>query len=239
MFRSACVALLIALLVSGARAHLGHVVMRAERYLKLDAEPGGVRLVVSLTLGPDETVRVAQAADRSGDGVVSAQEADAYMREWGEGLRSDLPVEVDGQSVEVSWGEPFFDPIGPIQAVPGAVEMVAHVPLGPGRHHVSLLDEMRAEAFDRTDVAFEGQPGTQVVAAGPHAEPSGRVRTLSYVAGNAPERLTLVVDVPGMPAQVKWALGASAACVAVGAGVWVWRRRRRGGTRDAPPKRSA
>lgn len=240
MRRGAWVALLIVLLGSSARAHLGHVVMRAERYLKLDAEPGGVRLVVSLTLGPNETVRVAEAADRSGDGVVSPEEADAYMRQWAEGLGSDLPVEVDGEPVAVVWGEPFFDPVGPIRAVPGAVEMVAHVPLEPGRHRVSVLDRMRVEAFDRTDVAFEGQPGTQVLASGPGVEPTERLRAISYGPANVPDRLTLVVEVPGLPRSTKLALGlAAAALVLVVAGGW-WRRRRRGAsTQDAPPERGA
>lgn len=179
------------------RAHLGHVVLRAERYLKLDAEPEGVRLVVSLTLGPSETMRIAEAADGNGDGEITPAEADAYMLEWGEGLLTDLPVTVDGEPFEAQWGEPFYDPVGPIRPVPGAVEMVAHVPLSPGRHRVSIEDRMRVEAFDRTDVAFEGQPGTKTVFSGVGEEPTEWIRALAYGPNNAPERVTIVVDQPG------------------------------------------
>ena len=226
MRRSAAAALLCLVLAPAAHAHLGHVVMRAERYLKLDAERGGVRLVVSLTLGPEQTLRVARAADRDGDGVVSRAEADAYMRQWAEGLASDLPVEVDGEPVPVSWGEPFFDPIGPIRSVPGAVEMVAHVPLEPGRHRVSLRDAMRREAFDRTDVAFEGQPGTEVLASGPGAHPTQRVRSISYGGNDAPEQLTLEVRLPGMPPLHRWTLVLTLAVLVLLGGGLAWRHTR-------------
>ncbi|MAC28421.1 MAG: hypothetical protein CMH59_18390, partial [Myxococcales bacterium] len=191
-----------ALIVLGAlpaAAHLGHVVTRAERYLKLDAEPEGVRLVVSLTLGPRETVRVMRAADADGDEVVTQAEADAYMAQWGEGLLEDLPVEVDGEPRAVAWGEPYFAPIGPVQAVNGAVEMVAHVPLAGGRHRVTLRDRMRIETFDRTDVAFEAQPGATLVACGAGAEPEEVEARFAYVERNAPEQLTTIVEVPGAP----------------------------------------
>lgn len=209
-----------------ASAHLGHVVLRAERYLKFDAEPEGVRLVVSLTLGPSETMRIAEAADANADGEITAQEADAYMAEWGEGLRTELPVSVDGEPIDLQWGEPYYDPIGPIRPVPGAVEMVAHVELSPGRHCVSIDDRMQIEKFDRTDVAFEGQPGTQTVFSGVGDAPSEWVRALAYGPNNAPERLTIVVDQPGIALHVWLATGAGAMALAAVA-LWASRRRRR------------
>ncbi len=215
----------IVVAASTAHAHLGHVVLRAERYLKFDAEPDGVRLVVSLTLGPQETMRIAEAADANQDGEITAQEADAYMLQWGEGLLTDLPVFVDGEPVEVQWGEPFYDPIGPIRPVPGAVEMVAHVPLSGGRHRVSMDDKMRVEAFDRTDVAFEGQPGTTTVFSGAGDEPNEWVRGLAYGPNNAPERLTIVVDQAGITKGTWWALAGAGAFVVVLALAFVARRR--------------
>lgn len=189
------------------------MVLRAERYLKLDAEPEGVRLVVSLTLGPSETMRIAEAADANADGEVTPAEADAYMVEWGEGLLTDLPVFVDGEPFEVQWGDAYYDPVGPIRPVPSAVEMVAHVPLSPGRHVVSMEDRMRVEAFDRTDVAFEGQPGTQTVFSGVGDAPTEWIRALAYGPNNAPERVTIVVDQPGWTKGTWLALAGAAALV--------------------------
>ncbi|MEM9073742.1 MAG: hypothetical protein AAGE52_34950 [Myxococcota bacterium] len=199
--------LLLLLAASAAHAHLGHVVLRAERYLKFDVEPRGVRLVVSLTLGADETVRIARAADANADEVVSDAEAESYMAEWGAGLREDLPVEVDGEPFEVTWGEAYFHPVGAIQPVDGAVEMVAHVPLDGGRHTVTILDRMRVEAFDRTDVKFEAQPGMEFVASGVGPAPTDVVRAVAYTAPTAPERLSIVVERPEQSHAVLWGLG--------------------------------
>ena len=71
---------------SVASAHLGHLVQRAERYLKVDVSGYRVRLVVSLTLGARETARLMQQADSDGNGWVSPEERDAYMGLWGAGL---------------------------------------------------------------------------------------------------------------------------------------------------------
>ncbi len=216
----------LCLLANPVAAHLGHDVLRAERYLKLDAEPRGVRVVVSLTLGPGETVRIAQAADGDRNGEVSSAEADAYMAEWGAGLREDLPIEVDGQPVEVHWGEAYFDPIGPIQNVPGAVEMIARVPLDGGQHTVTIRDRMRVEAFDRTDVKFEHQPHATLVASGPGDAPTTLVRTVAYGVRNVPSGLSVVVEVEGASrgqrAYIFLAVGGFATVLF---GLGLWRRR--------------
>ncbi|GAB4216320.1 MAG: hypothetical protein OHK0013_42680 [Sandaracinaceae bacterium] len=164
-----------------ARAHLGHVVLRAERYLKLDASDADTRLVVSLTLGAEEGRRLLEGADANRDGSVSQAEADGYMGQWGDGLAAELPVELDGVPVPLVWGEPFLDPIGPVRAVPVTVEMVAHLPTGAREHTVVVRDRMvRREVFDRTDVAFRAHDGAELVACGSGPEPTGRQASLSY-----------------------------------------------------------
>lgn len=230
------------LALPSARAHLGHVVLRAERYLKLDAEKEGVRVVVSLTLGGEETVRVMTAADADGDGEVSQAEADAYMAEWGEGLLTDVPLQVDGEDVTPVWGEAYFDPIGPIQAVPGAVEMVAHLPLDGGEHRVTLRDRMRVEAFDRTDVAFSAQPGTELLRAGVGTDPSEVTERLAYGKDQVPEALTGVYRIPGLAAWQRWvAMGGGTAFVLLTIGAWiaVVRRRRKTPGGEASPSETA
>jgi hypothetical protein len=221
----------IALGSSTSHGHLGHVVVRAERYLKLDLEPTQARFVVSLTLGPDETVRVASAADVDADGVMTEAEADAYMAEWGRGLQTELPFELDGESVALTWEEPWITPVGPIERVPGTVEMVARVPLEPGTHTLRWRDGMRVETFDRTDVAVTTTgPGLTLVRAGAGEDPIGVTERFAYGPQNAPAVVTAVVEVPGTPPLLRWlGLGAGAlvALAALASWAWLWRRRTR------------
>ena len=72
----AALALLVAVTATPvASAHLGHEVVRAERYLKLDLREGEVRLVVTLTLGEEEGASLMRAADDDGDRKVGEEEA--------------------------------------------------------------------------------------------------------------------------------------------------------------------
>lgn len=212
-----------------ARAHLGHVVVRAERYLKIDFEETQARLVVSLMLGPDETLRVAYAADTDEDGAVSQAEADAYMAEWGRGLTTELTLEVDGAPVVMRWDEPWMAPIGAIDRVPSTVEMVARIPLAPGEHTLRLRDGMRVETFDRTDVNVTASAaGVVLLAAGVGDEPSGLGERFAYGPHNAPEHVTVVVRVPGMPHALRWfAMGGGVLFVLITVAGWIAFVRRR------------
>jgi hypothetical protein len=219
-------------LASMAHAHLGHVVVRAERYLKIDLEPTQARVVVSLTLGPDETVRIQSAADADRDGALTQAEADAYLAEWGRGLADELPVEVDGVPVTLVWGEPWMAPLGTIERVPGSVEMVARVPLPPGRHVLRVRDGMRVESFDRTDVnVTTSDSSVRLVAAGEGAEPRELTDRFAYGPQNAPDVITVIAELPGTPPTVKWLAIAGAGVfvlAAIGAWIAVVRRRRIG-----------
>ncbi len=183
-----------------ARAHLGHEVQTAERYLKLDVADDHARVVVSLMLGPVEAARVLRIADRDGgdgDGTLTESEADAYMAVWGDGLATDLPIEVDGAPVAVEWGEPYLDPTGPITPRPATVEMVARIPLEAGEHRITMRDRMQRETYDRTDVAFRVRDSAELVASGAEEAPSDRVPTLAFAGGRGPDVFTAVVNVPG------------------------------------------
>lgn len=216
--------------VAPAAAHLGHVVTRAERYLKIDAEPHGIRVVVSLTLGPEETFRILTDADTNEDGTVSDDEASVYMASWGEGLREDLPLEVDGERVEVLWGDAYLDPPGEVRAVPGAVEMVARISLDGGEHRIVLRDGMRRETFDRTDVAFTAQPGGEVLRAGAGPNPPEAATHLAFDAGTevTPETFVVELRAAGMSMATKLALGGGALVALLAAlGAWLALRRKK------------
>ncbi|MBW2462516.1 MAG: hypothetical protein JRH11_12780 [Deltaproteobacteria bacterium] len=185
-----------------ARAHLGHAVQSAERYLKVDFEGGHVRVVVSLMLGPGEAARVLRVADREdgdGDGTLSPTEADAYLARWGVGLGEDLVLELDGARVRVDWGEAYLDPTGPISPRPATVEMIGRIPLSAGEHHLVLRDGMRRETFERTDVAFSGHDGAELVASGGSEErPSARIPAIAFAGARGPDVFSAVAVVEGV-----------------------------------------
>lgn len=212
--------------------------MRAERYVKIDAAPAETRIVVTLTLGASESPRVLGAADANRDGEVTAAESAEYLRQWGDGLRTDLPVTVDGEPAEVRWADSYLDPIGAVRPAPTTVEMVGHLVLEPGRHRLTLTDKMRAEAVDRTDVAFRARDGVVLVASGLEPDVASRTPDLAIGAarpGDPPRRLTAVLDVPGTPRSWRWVLGAGAAVALVLAALaWLALRRKAAPTRTGP-----
>ncbi|MDH5490497.1 MAG: hypothetical protein OEY14_00840 [Myxococcales bacterium] len=217
--------------IRGARAHIGHVVQRAERYLKIDASPEEIRVVVSLTLGPAETLRVMGAADPNRDGELSQAEADAYMAQWGAGLAEELPIEVDGERLHPSWVEPYFDPIGSIRAAPGTVEMVAHLPIDGGEHVLRLRDGMQVETYERTDVFFAVRDGVELLRSGPGDAPDAAIERLAYGRRDLAEVLTMRIRVPG-PAATRstlYALAAIALLFAISVLALLRRRRGRSG----------
>jgi hypothetical protein len=215
---------------TAAEAHLGHVILRAERYLKLDASESDTRLVVSLTLGPDEGARVLAAADANGDHDVSQAEADAYLAQWGEGLRTDVPIEIDGEAIDATWTEGYLEPIGPVAATPLTVEITAHLPVTQREHVIRFRDHMRREVFDRTDVAFRAHDGAELVSCGGGEDPQGVLNDLSFTADgtDAPDVLTAHVRYPSRSASSPLTVAVPVAIVVVLAvGLVVWRRRRR------------
>lgn len=219
-----------------AHAHLGHVVVSAERYLKLDASEADTRLVVSLTLGPGEGRAVLAAADTDHDGTVSAAEADAYLAEWGRGLETELRVEIDGAVTPLVFTEPYLDPIGPVASVPVTVEMVAHVPVVTNDADIIVVDRMvRREIFDRTEVAFRGHDGAEIVASGAGRNPTTRELDLAFGRSARlpmPDELAARIRYPnraaptpaGATAAWPWLIASIAACAAA---LGIWRLRRR------------
>lgn len=234
--RSAAIALAAlvasAIVASSARAHVGHVILRAERYLKLDATDADTRLVVSLMLGEDEGRRVLEAADADRDREVSRAEAEAYLAEWADGLRDELPVSIDGEPVRVEWTDGWIDPIGRVRGATLTIELVAHLPSSEREHAIGFEDRMvRRETFDRTDVAFRAHEGAELVTCGVAPDPEGCSPDLATVRGGAqPDRFVAHVRYPTRSSTPSWAVGAGAAAaiaIAVLSTLAITRRRRR------------
>ncbi|HEY8429079.1 MAG TPA: hypothetical protein VIL20_11920 [Sandaracinaceae bacterium] len=215
---------------SSGRAHLGHEIARAERYLKLDVAGREARLVVSLTLGAREGLRVLEAADASGDGRVDEAERDAYLAQWADGLATELPVTVDGDPRQLAWGEPYMDPIGRVRAVPVTVELVARFALDGGRQEVRIVDRMvRREVYDRTDVSFRVRDGATLIASAAGEAATSPNSDLAYgpeLLAGRPVEITAIVEAPAPPARPWRFLGLGVLFVALVAFVFLIRRRR-------------
>ncbi|MGE0791531.1 MAG: hypothetical protein AB7S26_38000 [Sandaracinaceae bacterium] len=215
-----------------ASAHIGHVILSAERYLKLDLAGRDARLVVSLTLGPAEGERVLAEVDADGDERVSRAEVDAYLAAWASGLSDELPVTIDGEPVEVAWGDGYLQPADRVAAVPVTVELVGRFTLGGGEERVRFEDRMvRREVFDRTDVAFRARDGAELLACGTaDPDPTDAALDLAYGADfrdGAPVPFLARVRTP--EAAITWwpyAIGGSVLAVALAALALVRRRRR-------------
>ena len=189
---------------SVASAHLGHLVQQAERYVKVDVSGYRVRLVVSLTLSARETARLMQQADADGNGWVSPEERDAYMAQWGAGLREELRVQVDGKDVDVLYAEPFMQPIGEIMATDGAVEMVGTFVLDGGDQTVVIADGMPLDPFDRTDYSFRARDGATLLASGVGSAATEVLEHASVHRGMPyPESFMLKVGVPERPRTLR------------------------------------
>jgi len=214
-----------------AHAHVGHVILRGERYLKLDATDDDTRLVVSLTLGPDEGRRVLEAADADADGEVTTAESEAYLAQWATGLVTEVPVTIDGAPADVTWTDGWLEPTGPVVRTPLTLELVAHLPTDGMEHVVSFRDAMvRREVYDRTDVAFRGHEGAELVVAGIGEAPVDVEEELALTGREGAEVFTARIRYPERtwigtrpPAQIGAALGGVAVVIVA---IGVARRRR-------------
>lgn len=230
--RRALLGLALLLWASPASAHVGHVILRAERYLKLDVAGRDARVVVSLTLGEGEGRRVLELADGDGDGAVSGAEADAYLAQWGEGLATELPIAVDGEPQTVTWGEGYLDPLGTVREVPVTVEMVARFELAGGEQTVRFEDRMvRREVFERTDVAFRVRDDAELLASGSTEAPEEPVLDLAYgptfQAGEPVALIARVATPEPEPTMPTWLLPAAAVlALVIVVGLVIARRRR-------------
>ena len=92
---------------AGAHAHVGHVIARAERYLKLEVAGNDARVVVSLTLGEGEGERVLSEADADRDG-----DPDLIAAAWGAGNGKPRLLLNDGRARFVEADDAFPD--GPL-----------------------------------------------------------------------------------------------------------------------------
>ncbi len=213
---SAALGLALALVSANASAHLGHVVENAERYVKLDAHEGELRVVVSITLGAAEGRRALDAADTNEDGRLDDAEVDAHVRGYADTLDRDLRLTIDDAPMPWRLASLRISPRGP--AVPRAVEFEVRQTLREGTHRLTLHDSGEGPSFDRTDVALHAREGARLEASGAGATlRTPALRRISYAPPSGPRHIASArFWVPAAPvdrAPMGWAL---LVCLGVG-----------------------
>ena len=138
-------------------------------------------------------------------------ERDAYLAEWGRGLREELVVQVGGEPVPVAFTDAYLQPTGEVVAADGAVEIVGHFVIpGGGEAPVTIQvrDGMRVEIFDRTDFTFRARDGATLQATGlgsaPAADAAQAARVFEQFAVSPrqpyPGEFFAVASIPEAPA---------------------------------------
>jgi hypothetical protein len=176
-----------------------------------------------------------EQVDADRNGWVSPEERDGYMALWGEGLQTELEVRVDDELIDVHYGEPFMQPIGPIVALAGSVEMVGEFLLDGGEQQITVRDGMPLQPFDRTDFSFRARDGAALVASGIGTALTASTEHASVHRGTPyPASFSMRVRVPQRPkssrerliAVAPWAGGTLAALMLAAAVLAVRRRSR-------------
>lgn len=113
-------------------------------------------------------------------------------------------MEVDGRRVPVEYAEPFMQPIGPIVATDGAVEMIGTFDLDGGEQTVVIRDGMPTDPFDRTDYSFRARDGAVLVASGLGEEATEALEHASVHRGMPlPGEFMVRVRVPERPRRLQ------------------------------------
>lgn len=226
-------AALVALFATGAGAHPNHTAV-GDRYVKLVAEDGRLRLVYSLSYGPVGAADARQGMDANHDGRLTAAESKAAAEALAARLSREVHLAVDGAPVVLRWQEPFVGPpSGPIDTSPLTVELSANVPLEPGESIVKLVDVPELENIERSDYGFEARPPAELLASGQGDAPTAQERLVSFLDRRSHGRrlLTVRVKLPGERRRTRWAAVVAGVVLVVSGGIALLARRRVSGRR--------
>lgn len=177
------------------RAHLGHLSLRAERYLKLDVRNDYVRTVMSLQLEGSESFRAREHVDTDHDGTMTASEVRHALDQWRVQLRRELAFTIDGRPAGARWEEGVIVPLGAVRTTSTTIELVTRVALPPGpRARIELRDALTFAGLQSTELRLEANDGMRFERAGvaPTTGVTPRA-TLVEVSPNARPRTIVVV----------------------------------------------
>lgn len=212
-----------------ALAHPNHTAV-GDRYVKLVAEGGQLRVVYSLAYGPIGAAMVRRSMDTNRDGRLTGGETLAGAVALAKRISKGARLTVGGAEMPLEWDRPFVAPAGgAVDASPLTIELSVAVPLEGGETVVLLEDLPNLEGIERSDYAFEAKPPADLLASGEGQTPTGQERLISMLDRRATGGRRLVsmrVRLPGAThgilGIVAFAAGTLAAGMLTG---WLLRRR--------------
>ena len=193
-------------------AHPQHTAV-GDRYVKLVAEGGGLRVVYSLSYGPIGAAAVRRSMDADHDGRLTPAESAAGARALGDRIAREGHLRVDGTATPLVWATPFVAPNrGAVDTSPLTIELSANVVLGGGETTVSFEDVPALDGVERSDYAFEARMPAELLASGQGDEPTGKERLVSFLDRRAQGRrvVSMRVRLPATSGTWGW-LGAGLA----------------------------
>jgi hypothetical protein len=138
-FRFSCLALHFASLAcaTGISAH------QLDEYLQatlVEIEPGSIRLQMNLTPGVAVAERIVSLVDRDANGVISTNEATAYV----ELLKRDLSLRLDGRELDLHSTQSYFPEIEELRTGWAFVQVEYCAKTGalkPGEHKLAIRNQ--------------------------------------------------------------------------------------------------
>ncbi len=168
-------------------AHPLHRPAMGERYLKLDLRQGHIRVVYGITYASRSGREVRREADIDGDGSIGEAEEERQIRGYRRRISRAVALTVDGEAVDLDWGEPFLGGFaGPVGAGPATVETWARVPLPPRARLIVLEDRAEFDGIYRTTAMIVTEGEVELERAGRGRAPTGRDDRLVFMDLPAP-----------------------------------------------------
>jgi hypothetical protein len=186
-----------------AWGHPNHGPSWGERYLKIDASTGGVRVVYGLTISARHGVQLRSMADRNRDGDVDQAEVEAFAESYTSRLSKNVGIRVDDRELDESWVTPFSAGLAGVGARgPVALETSTVLEVPPGVHVVSIEDRAEFEGIYRTTAKVVATEGVSIIRCGKGTSPSARDLRLVFLDlpddGPPPPRImTTEIAFPG------------------------------------------
>jgi hypothetical protein len=155
----------IALASNVASAHVAPSVDDNNRYLKIAPLGDRVRLAYTVFYGEIPGASMRPKLDADHNGTISDAEAKAFGKDLGDQVQATLELEIDGQTVPVTWTTVDVGLGTPdVNAGSFSVDLVAYacLPTARGQHHIVVRDRFRIPHPGETEAKVDDTPGVTI-----------------------------------------------------------------------------
>jgi hypothetical protein len=158
-------ALVAALAVRPADAHVAPSVGDNNRYLKMTPLGDRVRLAYTVFYGERPGAELRTAIDANRDGAIDDAESQAFGARIADQLAAALELTVDGAPRPVTWSQVVVG-MGTPSASAGtfSIDLIAAICVTPprGSHAIELRDRFELAHPGETEIRFEDSPGVAI-----------------------------------------------------------------------------